>query len=1060
MAEFLKLILKNPFNYKNILAVTFTNKATTEMKSRILRQLNQLAQNEDSDYIQFLKNEIVLSEQSIRKRARQVLKNILHDYNRFSVSTIDSFTQRIIKSFNRELGISPQFTLELDDDILLEEATDRLLARLDTDKQLRKWLTGFSEEKITENKSQRIEDDIKSLGKELFKERFQLFFPEHEKTVYTRQNIEDFRIELEKIIQWFENYLTSSAQKAISAIEGNGFSIDDFLHKKSGVAGYFKKLSEKRIDPPGIRTLQAAEDEQKWFLQKHHQKEKLNELVVKILQPTLKKIIVFYNDNAHQYYSAIAVKKQLRMLGILTDLKEEIRSLLHEKGVLQLSDSNLLLSQIIGESDAPFIYEKIGNRYQHFMLDEFQDTSALQWNNFKPLVSNSLSEGNSNLLVGDVKQSIYRWRNSDWNILAEQINSDFPNFYPETRTLDKNWRSRQNIIDFNNAAIGALKEVTEKYLLDEIENEFSKNKFNRIYTGFQQQPGKPESIPSGLARINFLDEDDFENQSAKLLIEQVKQLQDNGLKASETVILLRVKKEGSKIIEVFQEAAQKPENANYNLSVLSGESLFLQASKGTNFVMLLIELLIEPDNKITKTALLNLWLKWLKPRLEKNWDEIEYEFKPDFSWPIDEDPETLFVNELEEKFNQVKNKVLLASLDELIMEICSLFGLFQLESELPYLQTLIDQAAELKTSISNDLSNLLHWWNEGGNESSVNVNEEVDAIRLLTVHKAKGLEFEAVLIPNFNWDISWKGIYAPVLWCKPGSKPFNRFPLLPVKAGSSLAETIFRSDYYEEKVNSIIDTMNLVYVAFTRAKSVLMVHAKKMEEKKKKNGPGKSVNGLLKYALDQLSNSAFTDCRDDEKTVFSYGTMPRFNNPEKKANSFWIRTYNFNTFSSRIRLRLNSEDFLTAGRQQKSVKNMGKLVHEILSEIVLADELEAACMKALKEGKIDESEADFIEKKLKENLSKPEIKSWFDGSYIVLPERELICKDQLLRPDRIMVSHSKAVVVDYKWGAKITGKYNSQVRRYAETLLETGFKKVEGYLWYLNEDEVEKVCAY
>ncbi|MFW6245972.1 MAG: UvrD-helicase domain-containing protein, partial [Tangfeifania sp.] len=196
VAEYLKLLLKNPFSYRHILAVTFTNKATNEMKSRVLGQLNKLAHNESSDYISLLQNETGLSETIIRKQSKQVLKNILHDYNRFSISTIDSFTQRIIKAFNREMGISPQFTLELDDDFLLEEAVDRLLSKVDNDKQLRKWLVEFSEEKITENRSQRIEDDIKSLGKELFKEKFQLFFPEGEQSVYTRENLLEFRKKL------------------------------------------------------------------------------------------------------------------------------------------------------------------------------------------------------------------------------------------------------------------------------------------------------------------------------------------------------------------------------------------------------------------------------------------------------------------------------------------------------------------------------------------------------------------------------------------------------------------------------------------------------------------------------------------------------------------------------------------------------------------------------------------------------------------------------------------------------------------------------------------------
>jgi ATP-dependent exoDNAse (exonuclease V) beta subunit len=1058
VAEYLKLLLKNPYNYRHILAVTFTNKATNEMKNRVLGQLNKLAAGKDSDYISLLQQNSGLSEAEIRERSKRALKNILHDYNRFSISTIDSFTQRIIKAFNREMGISPQFTLELDNDILLEEAVDRLMQKVDTDKQLRKWLVEFSKEKITENRSQRIEEDIKSLGRELFKEKFQLFFPEGDESVYTRKNLNDFRKILNAIVAQYEATLKKKALEGVQKMEAAGLEVDNFSGKGRGIGAFFVKLADGQMPNFTNTVLSCAEDVDKWYPKTSPKKEEVRHLAENTLQPLLREIIAFKNDREAEYLSAKEVSKQLRMLGILTDLKEEIRKLLHEKGVLQLSDSNLLLSKIIGDSDSPFVYEKIGDRFNYFMLDEFQDTSSLQWKNFKPLVANSLSEGHANLLVGDVKQSIYRWRNSDWNILAEQVHSDFPFFQPETKTLDKNWRSRENIIRFNNAAIGALRETFENFLLDEIENENFRNKFSAIYENFMQEPGKDDAPKSGKAEIHFLEKEDFEELSSGLLVEQVKQLQDNGLKAGDIAILVRKNREGTPIIETFLEAAKKEVNKTYNLSILSNESLFLHASKGVNFVIYLIEHLVDPENKIVKAVLLNLWFTWLKPVLTET-EHHSSETNAENTWPLSNNFENDFDNELNGKISRIKEKVLLASLDETVMEICSLFGLFRIQSELPFLQTLIDQTADIKTSVSNDLSNLLHWWNEKGYKSSVNVNEEVDAIRLLTVHKAKGLEYEAVLLPNFNWDTSWQGNQAPVLWCKPETEPFNRFPLLPVKAGSALANTIFSNDYFEEKVNSFIDTLNLVYVAFTRAKSVLMVHAENPEEKKKSNGPGKSINHLLKYALKSLTNNHFSECWNEEETIFQFGEMPQFEIKEQDSKSEWIQHYTFNNFSDRIRLRLNSEDFLIPGEMNRSVKNTGKLVHEILSEIETVDQIETACKKAVNEGKIEASEAEEIREKLKTSLTNPAIQQWFDGSFNVLNERELLTSSGPLRPDRIMVSGQHAVVVDYKWGEKIAGKYNKQVTRYAQTLRDSGFEKVEGYIWYLNLDEVEKVCA-
>ncbi|MFW6289613.1 MAG: UvrD-helicase domain-containing protein, partial [Mariniphaga sp.] len=1043
-------------------AVTFTNKATTEMKSRIMEQLHRLSTGDNTAYLPLLKEELSLEEDAVRQRAYFALKNILHDYSRFSVSTIDSFTQRIIKAFNREMGISPHFMLELDNDLILEEAVDRLLARVDEDKQLRKWLVDFSREKIMENRSQRIEADIKALGKELFREKFQVFFPENDETVYTRENLDDFRKQLEKITAVFEHTIRSKALSCMQLIEARGFSVEEFLHKSNGVAGYLKQLSEKNIREPGARALQAAESSDKWFAKNHAQKEQLSKLVEGHLQPVLNEIITYYNRNKVAWQSAWEVMKQLRILGILTDLKEEIRLLLQEKGILQLSDSNLLLSKIIGGSDSPFIYEKIGNRYNYYMIDEFQDTSLLQWRNFKPLVSNALAEGNPALLVGDVKQSIYRWRNSDWNILASQVETDFPLHPPNSVSLQKNWRSRKNIIDFNNAAVGALKKSYEEHLFSEFGHETYKEKFRNVYLEFLQQPGNQLDESEGMAEITFLEEENFEESSALLLVEQVKQLQDNGLKASDTAILVRKKDEGALIVETFMEAAKQEENAGYNLSVLSNESLFLYTSRGVSFVILVVELMTEPEGLIQKTALLHLWLSWLKPLQHEEPEgsqEIQEQIKAE-TWLKEKDFEAFFESELGDKIRLVQKKITLSSLDETVIHICHSFGLFKVKSELPYLQTLIDKAAEIKISLSNDLSNFLFWWSAKGYNTSVNVNEEVDSIRLLTIHKAKGLEFEAVLLPGFNFDSSWVGNQAPILWCRADIEPFNRFPLLPVKAGSRLSATIFREEYLEEKLSSLIDSLNLVYVSFTRAKSVLYIHCKNPVEKKN-SGPGKTVNALLKNSLDMIGRTApFNTCWNPENTKFTFGSLPRFNPTPKSENENILQEYHFSDFKNRIGLRLNSEEFLMVDGEHRTVKNRGKLVHDILSGVVIETDMEKACNKAWSEGAITAAERDEIVDKLGRSMQKPEIKEWFSGRYKVLNERTLLLPDKQLRPDRIMISGMNAVVADYKWGEVKLDKYKSQVRRYAEFLKNSGFKKVEGYIWYINLDEVEKVAEW
>ncbi len=1069
VVEYIQLLLQNPKNYKHILAVTFTNKATNEMKTRILDQLNQLATNEPSDYIQHLQKGNNYSEEFIRKRAKEILKNILHDYNRFSINTIDSFTQRTIKAFNRELGISPNFTLELDNEIILAEATDRLLAKIDKDKKLLKWLKSFSKEKIEDNYSQRIEDNIKSLGKELFKEKFQVFFPEQSESVYNRKNLKSFGKELKQIINHFENTLKTLGEKGVEIIFENNFTVDDFSGKSRGVASHFEKYANGPR-PNITQTVEnAALDAGKWYTKTNPRKTEIHALAETQLQPLLVQILDFVKNNEEKYNTALAVQKQFRTLGILTDLKEEIKSLLQEKGLLQLSDANLLLSKIIGQSDSPFIYEKTGNYYHHFMLDEFQDTSGLQWKNFKPLVLNSLAEGNKNLLVGDVKQSIYRWRNSDWKILAEKINEDFRQNQRIEKTLVNNWRSDKNIIDFNNSVFETLKQTFEEIQFRAFEDtkEIFIQKFRNIYHSISQTPGKEKEEQKGFVDIRFLNETEFKENSTELLVEQVKQLQDKGFKASEIAILIRANKEGAFIIEKFLEAEKQPENKNYKLSVLSNESLFLFASQGVLLIINSIKLLIDKENEIAKVALFNQWMNWLKPQLIQRGilnsgnQTFSFDFEQQNNQNWKESFNTLFESELGEKLKKIKQKVLLSSLDETITQIAAVFQLFDVDTELPFIQTLIDKAGELKTSLSNDLSNLLFWWNEKGYKTSVNVNEEVDSIRLLTVHKSKGLEFKAVLIPFFDWKTSINGQNAPIHWVEPKQEPFNQFPLLPIKHGNEMKASYFKNEYNEEIVNNYIDVFNLVYVAFTRAKSALIIHCPEPVEPKKESDSSKPVHYLLNKSLEKMTlNQSFSNSFNNDKTIFQLGEMVQFNTENITSDSVFINKYAFNDFSERIKLRLSGEDFLVQNEQQHSIKNTGKIIHEILAGIKSTSDIEKACKKALNDGKINETEEIEIRATLLESMKKPEIQQWFDGSYTVLNERSLLKNKELLRPDRIMISGKTAIVVDFKTGEIKSESYHRQVSKYAKTLKETGLQKVEGYLWYINKNEIEKVCEY
>lgn len=1067
VVEYIRLLLANPNNYRHILAVTFTNKATNEMKSRILEQLNILANNQPSDYLEHLTDNESFTENFVRERAKLVLKNILHDYNRFSVSTIDSFTQRTIKAFNRELGISPNFALELDNEMILAEATDRLLAKINTDKKLLKWLKSFSREQIEENNSQRIEEKIKSLGQELFKEQFQVFMTGEEEQEYNRKNLGNFGKELNKIKAGYESTLKYLGENAIEAIENNSLSINDLSYGKNGVGGFLLALANGIIKEAGTRVLKAETDIESWYSKSSPKKNEIHSLAENKLQQLLFQILDFIRNNEIHYYTAVAIQKQLRTLGILADLKNEIKNLLLEKNLLQLSDANLLLNKIIGQSDSPFIYEKTGSYFHHFMLDEFQDTSVLQWQNFKPLVANSLAEGNKNLLVGDVKQSIYRWRNSNWKILAEDVHNDFRNDQIRTKTLERNFRSDKNIIDFNNDFFLSLKDIFVEYQFRGLNNpEELVNHFNKVYESVAQLPGKDNPEKKGYVKIEFLPKDDFTNDSTNHLIEQVKILQEKGIKASETAILTRTNKEGKGIVLKFLEAAKEPGNEKYQLSVISNESLFLSSSQGVMFIVYVLKQLISPENKIVKVALLNLWMNWLKPELINRRKISDNSIKKNLFADASNENEqnyfdSIFNQELSINFDRIKKKILFSSLDETITQVATVFGLHEIKTELPFIQTLIDKAGELKSSLSNDLSNFIFWWEEQGVKTSVNVNEEVDSIRLLTIHKSKGLEFKAVLIPFFDWKTGINGNFAPIIWCKPETEPFNKLPLLPIKATSSLEKTIFKNDYYSEFVNRYVDIFNLAYVAFTRAKSVLIINCPKPEEPKNETNSAKQMHYLLEKSIQYLiQKEKFSMCLREDENIFEFGEIPLFTPKPEQSTSNYIEKYYAYDFRERIKLRFTSDNFLVTDERSRSVKNRGKILHEILSGIERTNDIQKAVANAVFEGKITEQESKPMEENLTEIINNPKVKYWFSGNYKVINERSILKKGQLLRPDRIMISENTAIVVDYKTGDQVFDKYQGQVKKYAQLLKETGFEHVDGYLWYIQFQRVEKVCEY
>ncbi|HPT32560.1 MAG TPA: UvrD-helicase domain-containing protein, partial [Prolixibacteraceae bacterium] len=457
--EYLKLILTTPANYRQVLAITFTNKATAEMKERILKQLWIFARGDSSEYLDLLMEQTGKQESFLRQKAKSVLEHILFDFNRFYVSTIDRFTQRILKSFYREMKINPGLLVETDTDLLLSEAVDRLISNAGEKPALFKWLTDFVEDKMESGKSFSIEKDLFALGNELFRETLQSAIDDLEQFFREGNNSRTYRDKLYSIIRAYEKQLKEQAGELVRLYTAGGYNSDDFANKRNGLGAFLEKMANG--DQPQKMKQKLGDwviTPENWMLLKNKRYGEFMPFAREILLPGLKRLNEYISRESIAYSTAKAILPEWFTAALMVDLHQEIRTLGKEKGILPLADSNILLKKVIDGSDTPFVYEKAGNTWRHFMLDEFQDTSELQWENLQPLIINSLSDSHFSLVVGDVKQSIYRWRNSNWNILKSKIRKDFSNFPVEDYTLRSNYRSGRQVVAFNNAFFSLFKQ--------------------------------------------------------------------------------------------------------------------------------------------------------------------------------------------------------------------------------------------------------------------------------------------------------------------------------------------------------------------------------------------------------------------------------------------------------------------------------------------------------------------------------------------------------------------------------------------------------------------------
>lgn len=1049
--EYLKLLFRQPGIHRHILAVTFTNKAAGEMKQRILGRLSSLSHysgKEDLEEMKQLVEATGMDEMAIARRAGTLLNEILNDYSGFSVGTIDKFFQSVIRAFTREIGIQPGYNLELDHQRVLSLAVDRMFQDLGNHRELQEWLIRYAETRMDEARSWNFRQEIIQLGMQLFKESFQGLFMEQDMAVLEKSNLATYQKELNDLKLKQRTAMAATGRKALQLIERHGLSPEDFIRPNTSPVTLFRAAAQEEDLKFTDAKLQALELSEKWL--KKSATADMTALTEDELMPLLTEL---YRGQV-VLNTIKAIRANFYTLGILADTWEYVREYTQERNLFLIADSSRFLRGIIGGNQVPFVYERTGSRYQHIMLDEFQDTSMFQYDNFRPLLDNSLASGQENLVVGDVKQSIYRWRNSDWKILASELEHDFRHQEVHTKTLDRNFRSRDKIVRFNNTVFQLGSALLAEMISGELsgspvtreEADREVERFRSAYGDVVQQIPPHLAGTGGMVRGTLFDVEDepFREQVLEALPGWVDEIRKSGIEAGETAILVRTRREGVGVAErLLEHARESGEGGRFRL--ISNESLLLVHNQSVSLLVALMHYLVQPDNKINNTL-----LKYLCFLLDSEADS-----DPGALFGVDVPPDKYFPASFLDQMDQLKQLPLF----ELSETLIQLFGLGSRTEELPYLQAFQDLIIDLQRRDPVGIRDFLEYWEQHGSKKGVSVSEASNAIRILTIHKAKGLEFKAVIVPFCDWELTTDSRNANILWCETSGTAMDRIPLVPVRFGSGMVHTLFSPAYYRERMKGYMDRLNLLYVAFTRARDLLYIGIPKSKDEKVKSS-GDLLQAIMgSQPVKKPCTAALHTYLDNDQ--FSLGEMPEYYVESDEDDPWQFTTYPVNRDNRSLRVRLRSDQyFVDEGGIFRTGRMFGNMMHMIFSRIRFPDDLHPVMNVLQRTGVVPLAVREALESMVRGKISAADVEPWFSPGEDkkVFNERTIICGDgSVLRPDRVIVEGDRVVVVDFKFGEVERDGYVDQVRTYMDQLGKMGYNHVEGWLWYVMMDKTVKI---
>lgn len=1090
--EYISLLVKDPENYQHILAVTFTNKATQEMKMRILSQLYGIANSLQSSqqYFNKVKEKTNMPDAVIRNNARAALTLLIHRYNNFRILTIDAFFQQVLRNLAHELGQTANLRVDLNNEEITEKAVDQMIESLEKGQPVLQWISTYINNSIEDDNGWNIIGKIKTFGTNIFKD----FYKAHEANLKEQlSNADDFKVyetTLRKRRNDIRKTFNSKARSILNEIKNANLDIPSNYR-----SGLYKYLTDSAIAPLTNKPLKAGvlkanESPQNWTSSKcaKADKQQIQTLAAEVLSAQLSELIAYNNDNWNEFQSIQLTLSHLSELRLLHAIADAVDNLTKDTNRFMLSNTQALLKELIADSDTPFIFERIGARLKHVMIDEFQDTSTIQWQNFQVLLANCMAqELSQNLIVGDIKQSVYRWRQGDWGIL-NNIEKSFAHQKIRLETLDYNYRSEKRIIDFNNAfweqcVANTAKEVAQ--------DDAEKAKIvQKAYEDVAQKTHK--TTENGFVKISLYPSKSMKEAVLEELIETIKELFSNGYggkNQSKIAILVRSK---SNIQDIVNALLQSFGN---EINIVSDEAFRLDASLSVNIIVSAMHLLTHPDDVLTRGKLVKLYNQEV---LKKPLTDTDLLVSINESNNIDtknidkKERRKLATEQQMAKLNSqlppeyVANRELLLGLPivDLVDKLFMLFGLDQLEGQSSYICTLYDTLNDFLKDHTADIDDFINEW-ENSLSSKTIQSDEIEGIRIMTIHKSKGLEFDNVIIPFCSWEMEKKG----TLWCETKNKPapYNKLPLLPIDfSRDKLIGTVFEDDYKEEHFQNIVDNLNLLYVAFTRASKNLFVFGLRqgkttLDNIAKGTPPGNrsyAIELALRQVSEQLQGSLLSFPDDIGSEIhFEYGTLVPETHEKEHAvadNPFLIKpdkhivsiaTYpqaaTFKQSNKSIEF-VKGEDVDPSDRT-RYIK-IGNVLHQLFSTIYTTADIPTRLNELEQQGIIynDEITSAQLRTRIEDAITNPQVQEWFSKRWQLYNECTILeyNKDtnemEEHRPDRVMTDGKEFVVVDFKFG-KEREEYKKQVQQYMEILIRMGHKKVSGYLWYVVKNNVVEV---